>query len=73
MTNIVLAIDEDEVIEALVRRARWAYLGAFSADITDDGKTIQLHWDYGDMTNVSLHDLLIAYLEKHGVEDPKGN
>lgn len=68
---MIVNIDELRARKDFQRRARRAYLGAFSADITDDGKTIQFHWDYNDCTNIELHSLLLAYLEKHGIKDTK--
>lgn len=69
--TVVLEWDEDAALRQLEKRARRAYLGAFSADITDDARTLMLHWDYGDTTYVDLQALLVAYMEKHGIMDTK--
>ena len=61
---MVLRLDIERARRELKERAKKAYKGVYQADITDDGKHIQLHWEAGEMTTLPLQDLLIAYLEK---------
>lgn len=47
----------------IVANEKGIKLGTYQADITDDGKIIQLHWDYGKFTTISLQELLLSYLD----------
>lgn len=62
--SIVFFISPTQVRRELKKWAKRARKGVYAADITDDGKVIQLHWDIGEMTNVSLQSLIDAYLDK---------
>ncbi len=69
MDNVILHIDKYIANKELQKYSRRAFLGAYAADITDDGKVIQLHWSLGHCTNLCLQDMLLAYLEKYGIKD----
>lgn len=40
----------------------------YQADITDDGRVLQIHWARGKMTNVAVADLLEAYVQVRGLD-----
>lgn len=65
-TNVVLSLDLARSKRDLKAREDKTRKGLYSADITDDGKVLQLHWDLGEMTELSIQDLLDVYLDKMG-------
>lgn len=67
-TNVLLRLDSVRARRELIRRAKAVALGVYQADITDDGKHIQLHWGPGEATSIALHDLLTAYLSLNAEE-----
>lgn len=72
-TNVVLSFDEARTKRELKARAKQAFRGIYQADLTDDGKHIQLHWAPGEMTTLSFQDMLDAYLRELGARDEPGS
>ena len=70
-TNIVLRVNIKKMRQELADHARRAWMGAYAADITDDGRVIQLHWGKGDMTDVCLDELITSYLRQCGIADDR--
>lgn len=65
--TVIINIDEEDNLSRLDKWRKRAKIGAYSGDITDDGKTIMVHFDYTETVYLDLTELLIAYMEKHGI------
>ena len=64
--RVVLNLGRERIRRDLLAHERLAWLGAYDADVTIDGKTLILTWDYEDATPIPLRDLIHCYLE-HGM------
>ena len=68
MGHVVLVVDKDKALELLEKNKNKVKISAFSGDITDDGRTIQIHFDYGDFLDVDLTEMLLAWMRENGVD-----
>jgi len=69
---IVLNINTQRTKRDFAKWRKKIYMEVYEVDITDDNKVLQLHWALGEMTNVSIRELLLTYMEKWGIEDDRG-